>query len=122
MSKVDACVRGTEEKRGEEQGLRGRDCAPSRTAGGLGQMWRGVEVRECMQLACLTCRCGEVGEVERYKASGCWSAVIRASGRGMGVVVVRWSLGGPVWVCWCSAVKQVYGRANRTKQRVKSER
>ena len=66
MSKVDACVRGTEEKRGEEQGLRGRDCAPSRTAGGLGQMWRGVEVRECMQLACLTCRCGEVGEVEGY--------------------------------------------------------
>ena len=46
----------------------------------------------------------------------------RPSGRGMGAVVVRWSLGGAVWVCWCSDEKQMYGRANRTKQLVKSER
>ena len=71
MSGIDICVRGREEKRGEEQGLKGRDCAPSRTAGEWGQMRRGVEVGECMQLACLTCRCGEVGEVEGYNASGC---------------------------------------------------
>ena len=79
MSGIDICVRGREEKRGEEQGLKGRDCAPSRTAGEWGQMRRGVEVGECvsecvcecMQLACLTCRCGEVGEVEGYRASGC---------------------------------------------------
>ena len=69
-----------------------------------------MEVRVCMQMACLTCRWGEGGEVEGYKASGCWGAVIRASGRGMGAVVVRWSLDGPVWVCRCSAVKQVYDK------------
>ena len=71
MSEMYTRVRGREEKRGEEQGLRGRGCASSRSAGELGQMWRGVEVGECMQLACLTCRCGEVGEVEGYRASGC---------------------------------------------------
>ena len=49
-----------------------------------------------MQLACLASRCGEGGEVEGYKAPGCWDAVIRASRRGLGAMVVRWSLGGPV--------------------------
>ena len=40
----------------------------------------------------------------------------------MGAVVVRGLLGCPVWVCCCSAVKLVYGRANKTKQLVTSER
>ena len=96
MPKVDIGARGREEKREEEQGLESRDCASSRTAGGWRQTWRGVEVRVCMQLACLASRCGEGGEVEGYKAPGCWDAVIRTSRRGLGAMVVRWSLGGPV--------------------------
>ena len=66
-----------------------------RLAGG-GKRGGGVEVRVCMQLACLASRCGEGGEVEGYKAPGCWDAVIRTSRRGLGAMVVRWSLGGPV--------------------------
>ena len=64
MPKVDIGARGKEEEREEEQGLESRDCASSRTAGGWRQTWRGVEVRVCMQLACLASRCGEGGEVE----------------------------------------------------------